>query len=326
MAGTVPLSMTQQFDASGNILAGGKLWIIQAGTTSTPQNSYQDSALTIPWSNPIVLSAAGRIPQFFLADGSIKIRLEDKNGIPQVTQDGIIVTGASSGGGGGSPVDPTTVLQTGWVQPIYGTGIVAGFVRCNGRTIGSATSGATERAVADTLALFTFLYQQDVNLAVSGGRGASAGADFAANKTIALPDMRGRVLSGMDDMGNVQAGRLTIIAGTVLGTGGGSQTQALIATDLPSITSAGAATGISVSPPAGNSVPYALTGSVVNNPGAPTSGGGNSPFTSAGSGALWSPAAALTGSGSASVTSNNTGGTNHANLQPTMALTLYIKL
>ena len=115
MAGTIPLSMTQQMDEFGAPLAGGKLYLIQAGTTSTPQNGFQDSALTLPWPNPIVLDASGRLPQFFLADGSIKIRLVDVNGVEKLVADGLIVTGASSGGGGGSPVDPTTVLQTGWL-------------------------------------------------------------------------------------------------------------------------------------------------------------------------------------------------------------------
>jgi len=74
MSGTIPLSMTQQFDVYGKPLAGGQLYLIQAGTVSTPQNGFQDSALTIPLPNPITLDAAGRIPQFFLADGSIKVR------------------------------------------------------------------------------------------------------------------------------------------------------------------------------------------------------------------------------------------------------------
>ena len=46
MAGTIPLSLTQQFDNSTNLpLSGGKIYFIQAGTTSTPQNAYQDSGL-----------------------------------------------------------------------------------------------------------------------------------------------------------------------------------------------------------------------------------------------------------------------------------------
>jgi hypothetical protein len=225
--------MTQQFDALGNVLAGGKLYIIQAGTVSTPQIAYQDSALTIPVAGGsiITLDAAGRLPQFFLADGSIKIRLTNAAGVNQVTADGILVVGASSGGGGGSPVDPTTVIQTGWLQAIYGTGVITGFVRGNGRTLGNASSGATERANADTLALFTFLYLQDANLAVSGGRGASAAADYAANKTIALPDWRGKAMAFLDDMGNSAASILTATyfngsaLPTVLGAYGGSQAK-----------------------------------------------------------------------------------------------------
>lgn len=244
MAGTIPLSLTQQLDEFGEPLAGGKLYLIQAGTTSTPQNGFQDSALTLAWPNPIVLDAAGRLPQFFLADGSIKVRLTDVNGVEKLVADGIIVTGASSGGGGGSPVDPTTVLQTGWLQPIYGTGVVAGFVRANGRTIGSATSSATERAFADTQPLFVFLYGQDPNLVVSGGRTGNAAADYAANKTITLPDWRGRALAFLDDMGNTAAARLTTsffgATATVLGAAGGTESHTLTLGEAPAgITTSG---------------------------------------------------------------------------------------
>jgi hypothetical protein len=75
MAGTIPLSLSQQFDSLGHPLSGCKLYTIQAGTTSTPQSAYQDSALTLPLPNPQTCDSAGRLPQFFLADGSIKIRL-----------------------------------------------------------------------------------------------------------------------------------------------------------------------------------------------------------------------------------------------------------
>jgi hypothetical protein len=45
----------------------------------------------------------------------------------------------------------------------YGTGVLSGFVRCNARTIGSATSGGTERQNADTQALFEYLWNTDAN-------------------------------------------------------------------------------------------------------------------------------------------------------------------
>lgn len=315
MAGTIPLSMTQQLDQFGAPLAGGKLYLIQAGTVSTPQNGFQDSALTLPWPNPITLSASGRLPQFFLADGSIKIRLTDVNGVEILVADGLIVTGASSGGGGGSPVDPTTILQTGWLQPIYGTGIVTGFVRGNGRTIGNATSGATERANADTLALYSFLYGQDVNLAVSGGRGASSAADYAANKTLTLPDFRGRALAFMDDMGNSAAGRLTATyfgtAATVLGAAGGAESQTLTSAQIPAhthtvtVTDPGHIHSIDVGGGAGGG-PY----------------GAFATFSSVNATVIHSATTGIT----AAANANTGGGGAHPIASPMMLATIYIKL
>ncbi|MGX1163737.1 hypothetical protein AB7M16_000003 [Bradyrhizobium sp. USDA 372] len=231
MAGTIPLSLTQQFDEFGKPLSGALLYIIQAGTVSTPQQPYQDAALSITMPNPIQLDAAGRIPQFFLADGYIKVRLDDKFGVTQLGRDGILVIGPSAGGGGGGSVDPTTLIQTGAIMPFYGTGVLAGFVRLNGRTIGSATSGASERANADCQALFNFLWNMDPNLAVAPSRGASSAADWAANKTIVTPDFRGCAISGLGDMGNTDAGRLTATYfGTnpgVLGALGGQESRVL---------------------------------------------------------------------------------------------------
>jgi microcystin-dependent protein len=235
MAGSISLSMSQQFDDLGKPLSGGLLYFIEAGTTSTPQNAYQDSALTIAHPNPITLDSAGRVPQFYLADGSIKIRLTDSAGVQQLVADNVLVVGPSSGSGGGGSVDATTVLATGDIKVKYGTGTLSGFVRANGRTIGSASSGATERANADAQALFEYLWGADANLTVSSGRGASANADWTANKTIALPDFRGRVLAGMDDMGNTAAGRLTsagAVTGTTLGYAGGEQLHTMTAAEL----------------------------------------------------------------------------------------------
>src|SRR3954469_20758339 len=99
MSGTIPLSMTQQLTELGAPLNGGKLYLIQAGTVSTPQNGYQDPSLTLVLPNPITLDAAGRLPQFFLADGFIKIRLLDSTGVVQREADNIQVIGPSSGGG-----------------------------------------------------------------------------------------------------------------------------------------------------------------------------------------------------------------------------------
>jgi hypothetical protein len=323
MAGTISLNMTQQLDQFGSPLAGGHLYTIQAGTTSTPQNSYQDSALTLPWPNPIILSASGRLPQFFLADGNIKIRLTDVNGVEILVADGLVVTGASSGGGGGAVVDVTTILATGDIKVRYGTGVLAGFVRCNARTIGSATSGASERANADTQALFEYLWNNDANLTVSTGRGASSIADWSANKTIALPDWRGRALAALDDMGNTAAGRLTSTyfgtSAIVLGAAGGAESQTLTAAQLPSITSANGAQIINTNF-AGN-IP--VTAGSVSGAAAFNSGTAIAPIAS---NSIWSSVPQVNTSNSISVTSSNTGGTAHPIAQPTMLATVYLKL
>lgn len=241
MAGSISLAGAQQFDVLGRLLGGAKVYWIQAGTTSTPQNAYYDAGLVTPLPNPYTLEADARIPFHYLADGQIKLRIVDSNGVTRFEQDNILVIGPSSGGGGGGGVDPTTIFQTGDVlwMPIQGTR--TGWVRANGRTMGSAASGATERANADTAALFSYLWSNFPNTIcpVSTGRGANAAADFAANKTIQLLDWRGYVPGGLDDMGNTAAGRWanvpvvsgdTITAGSVLG----ESTHTLTVSEIPS--------------------------------------------------------------------------------------------
>lgn len=246
MAGSISLAGAQQFDVLGNLLGGAKIYWIQAGTTSTPQNAYYDTGLTLPLPNPYTLEADARIPFHYLADGQIKVRIVDGNGVTRFEQDNILVIGPSSGGGGGGGVDPTTIAQTGdvlWL-PIQGTR--TGWTRANGRTIGSAASGATERANADTSALFSYLWNNFSNTIcpVSTGRGANAAADFAANKTITLLDWRGYVPGGLDDMGNTAASRWTnvpVVSGDTITAGSilGAATNTLLTANLPPYTPAG---------------------------------------------------------------------------------------
>ncbi len=353
MPGTISLALSQQFDKYGNVLSGGKLYFYRAGTVSTPQNAFYDSALTDPLPNPYTLDAAGRIPFFFLEDGSIKVSLYDRHGTSQLSVDNIPVIGSSSGEGGGSTVDPTTVWQTGQLVPWYTTGVQSGFVRANGRTIGSATSGATERANADTQALFLFLYAADANLTVSGGRGASAAADWAANKTIALPDLKGRVPAGLDDMGGSAAGRLTATyfgaTATVLGAAGGEESQTLLTANLPAYTPAGSlslSTSVSTSvtttiseSPHSHNVPVPLQGDLGHVGGSPTSKvsqGNNqtgattlnvtSDPASTGISADSSATSTATPTGSFAGTAQGGSSTPFDKTQPTILVTYYIKL
>lgn len=240
-AGTISLSGVQQIDATtGMPLIGCKLYFYVSGTT-TPQNSFRDSGLVTvhPW--PLECDSSGRIPFFYLADGTIKIRLADSSGSTKIAEDGLVVVGPSSGGGGGGSVDPTAIYQTADIKVRYGIGTHSGWVRAAGRTIGSATSGATERANSDTQALWEYLCTNDTVLraTISGGYSGSCANDFGANKTIQLPDYRGRAIAGLGDMGNTATTDLTTTYcgadPTVLGQACGAQNSILVQGNLPNV-------------------------------------------------------------------------------------------
>ena len=74
----------------------------------------------------------------------------------------------------------------------------SGWILMNDLSIGSGTSSATGRANADTSDLYTVIWNSVSNVwaPVVGGRGASASADFATNKPMALPKALGRALAG----------------------------------------------------------------------------------------------------------------------------------
>lgn len=91
----------------------------------------------------------------------------------------------------------------------------AGYIKADGGTIGNAASGATTRANADTQALFLHYWEQYDNtnrhIQTSAGtpttRGASAAADWAANKRMPVLEARGEWIRGWDDGRGVDAGR-----------------------------------------------------------------------------------------------------------------------
>ena len=118
-----------------------------------------------------------------------------------------------------------------------------GWVRDNARTIGSGTSGASERANSDCQPLFEFLWNNFTNAfcPVVSGRGASSLADWSANKQITTPDKRGCGIMGADVMGGVSGGHFPFVPvlngaiDTPGSTVGGNMTQ-LVTAELPSHT------------------------------------------------------------------------------------------
>lgn len=126
------------------------------------------------------------------------------------------------GGGNVAVVDysPASGLATNFAPT--GTVISGLYASCpattiagNGGTIGDASSGASIRANADTAELFSVMWSLDATVTLiytSAGsastRGATAAADFAAHKRIAVPDLRATFLRGVDDSRGVDASRL----------------------------------------------------------------------------------------------------------------------
>jgi hypothetical protein len=310
----IPIALSQQSDINGRPLAGAQLYVYQAGTVNTPQNAYQDFALTMvaPW--PLVADSTGRLPLFFLATGQVHVRLVDVFGAPvfDVTMPVLGPAGGTSGGGGGT-VDPTTIATTGDIK-FRATGeVLTGWVRLNGQTIGSASSGASARANADAQNLFVYLWTNCTNAhcPVLTGRGANALADFNAGKQLAVLDWRGRLPVGLDDMGASSAGR--ILSSNVTSGGGDSPTT-------PGATGGEANHALSVGE-------LAAHNHTITDPGHIHTYGAASLNAAAGGGGLISGSSLNTGSATTGITVNNTGsGAAHNTMPPFVLGTWYIRL
>jgi hypothetical protein len=83
----------QFFDNSGQVLTGGKLYTYLAGTT-TPAVTYTTSSGLVAQPNPIILNAAGRVPdsgEIWLTDGILyKFVLKDANDVLIATYDNLV--------------------------------------------------------------------------------------------------------------------------------------------------------------------------------------------------------------------------------------------
>jgi microcystin-dependent protein len=137
---------------------------------------------------------------------------------------------------------------TGQVSPFAFDAAPTGWVLASGRSIGNASSNGTERANVDCHDLFVGLWNDWAALPIypsdsvsPTSRGASAEADWAANKRLSLPDLRGRVAAGKDNMGGDAASRLTNtgtgnpgVEGFTLGATGGVEKHQLTVPQLPS--------------------------------------------------------------------------------------------
>ena len=129
----------------------------------------------------------------------------------------------SAASGAGSVTDLTAhlagidmILPAGILMPYAGTTEPTGWVFCYGQTVNSVADTAYAR-------LFTAIGT------TYGGTGASS---------FIIPDMRGRIPAGRDNMGGSAVNRITSggsgITGTSLGAAGGAETHTLTVAEMPS--------------------------------------------------------------------------------------------
>ena len=208
------------------------------------------------------------------------------------------------------PDDPLT--SVGWLPvgippgtPILmpTSDVVPGYLPANALTIGNASSNGTLRANSDTLFLYAanwFRFSATAcpiytSAGVLTTRGANPYADFTANKALAMPDMKGRGVIGIDTMGGAVTTRLSGVPfsignATTPGSFCGENLHQLTTPEIPAITPAGTITNgainlsfggggfipngsgniISNSSPGGS---FGTTGSVVASQGASTFSG-----------------------------------------------------
>ncbi len=164
------------------------------------------------------------------------------------------------------------LVPTGTVSPYAGTAEPTGWLFCRGQEVSRSTYSALDALITTTYGAYTN---------GSGGVGTSH---------FRLPDLRGRVVAGQDDMGGTSANRLTGLSGgvdgDVLGAAGGAETHVLTITEMPAHT---------------HTVPIAVTTNNASDGGASRAQAGTTTSSSTG------------------------GGGAHNNVQPTIILNYIIK-
>ncbi len=165
-------------------------------------------------------SAADTTDNSTLTLGSSKLKVKDA-GITstQLATDSVITAKIQDGAVTAAKLDAGAVsvlMPSGSLMPYAGASAPTGYLLCDGAAI-SRTTYATLFALVGTT--------------YGSGDGSS---------TFNIPDLRGRVIAGQDDMGGASANRLTGLTGgvdgDVLGGSGGAETHTLSIAEMPAHT------------------------------------------------------------------------------------------
>lgn len=192
-----------EIDANGVPLANAQLFFYETGT-STPLDTYSDVSLSTPNPNPVRADANGRFGNIWLTPSTaykVELWTQPTDDNPTGTQVwSMDPVGPASGG-----VPTNTAGIIGEVRDFAGpsSSVPSQWYLCYGQAISRTTYASLFAVIGTTY---------------GSGDGTT---------TFNLPDCRGRVGVGKDDMGGSAANRITSgvsgINGATLGAAGGSQ-------------------------------------------------------------------------------------------------------
>lgn len=124
-----------------------------------------------------------------------------------------------------SDVSAATLASTGDIKFSVATSLT-GWLLCDGTTLGSAASGATH--ASDSYEdLFNLLKVANPNTGLEV---------WANDNSVYLPNTRGRVLAGLDNMGGTSANVVTNSTADVMAAGEGYETHTLTTAQMPAHT------------------------------------------------------------------------------------------
>lgn len=97
--------VTQYLDDAGNPLISGKLFFFASGT-NTALDTFADTNLSVANTNPVILTAAGRVPNIFLQSASYKVILTSSTDVQIFERDPV---GAEGEAGNWAPFNSLTI-------------------------------------------------------------------------------------------------------------------------------------------------------------------------------------------------------------------------
>lgn len=274
-ASLLPNAKQTFLNSNGTPLASGTV-TFYVPNTSTLKTTWQNAGETIANTNPVVLDSAGRA--IIYGDGSYRQVVKDKLGNTiwdQVT--------SSTGSGGGPVVSTGDGDLVGTIKPWAGLVAPNQYAFAYGQEISRVTyttlftaitlsvnvtctaSSSVLTNLADTTQIptganiettcvapgTTVVSKTSTTITVSNNASITTTASSVifpwgngnGSTTFNLPDFRGRVIAGRDNMGGTAASRLTSTyygeTASAIGANGGLQSQTLVSSNLPAYTPTG---------------------------------------------------------------------------------------